>query len=66
MPDNTFKCCVCGGTFEKAWSDEEAIAEMKQEFDKPVEECDVVCDDCYEKLMQGKQEKMKVLLSEIN
>lgn len=47
---NTYKCAVCQGTFEKGWSEEEALEELKENFNMPVEECDVVCDDCYRKM----------------
>jgi hypothetical protein len=42
MPDgreDTFTCSVCGGTFEKAWTDEEAKAELDNTFAVPVSEC---------------------------
>lgn len=46
-----FNCVMCKQTFNKAWSDEEAEAEVKEVFGPiPLEECDVVCDDCYKKL----------------
>lgn len=45
--DNTFKCARCKGTFEKAWTDEEALAEMKELFGELSEaERVVICDDC--------------------
>jgi hypothetical protein len=51
VADNTYECAMCGETYEKTWSDEEAIAEMNQYFgDVPVEDCDVVCDDCFQKI----------------
>lgn len=47
---DTYKCSACGGTFEKGWSDEEAKKELADKFDVPVEECAIVCDDCYKKM----------------
>jgi hypothetical protein len=36
-------------TFESAWSDEEALAEVKRDFpDTPLEDCVQICDDCYQ------------------
>lgn len=53
MKDNEFQCAVCGGIFEKAWSEEEAEAELKNDFPGFVkEECDTVCDDCYKENWQ--------------
>lgn len=49
MPE-TYTCAVCRGTFEKGWSEEEAQAELKQDFNVPVEQCDIVCDDCYKEM----------------
>lgn len=47
-----YKCAECGGVFEAEWSDEEAQAELKETFgDVPLSACDVVCDDCYKKIM---------------
>jgi hypothetical protein len=48
-----FTCAQCGGVFEKAWTDEEAIAEAHEtyttgELDEGTE---VVCGDCYRRVM---------------
>ena len=49
---DTFKCVACRGTFNKGWSDEEAIAEHQEHFPEvPLEETDLVCDDCYQLLI---------------
>ncbi len=51
MNPNEYKCAVCHGVFEKGQTDEEAEAELKETFgDVPVEECDIVCDDCWQKM----------------
>ena len=46
-----FQCACCKKIFKKGWSDEEALAEKNADFpDDVVEECVLVCDDCYEQL----------------
>lgn len=44
----TFTCDRCGGTFPKAWSDDEAEAESRELFGEiePTERA-VICDDCF-------------------
>ena len=52
---NQFKCAMCGGTFDKDWSDSEAEAEADDNgFD--IDDCDLVCDDCYKKTPWGKED----------
>ena len=48
-PDQ-FRCSLCGGVFDCEWSEEEALAELEADWGVPKEECDEVCDDCYEKI----------------
>lgn len=49
--NNTYKCAVCGGIFEKGRSDEDALAEKDEIWGNVlVNECDLVCDDCFNKL----------------
>ena len=45
-----FTCDECGGTFPKAWSDEEALAEADGLFGAagPLA---VICDDCWREFM---------------
>ena len=50
MKKNEYKCAVCDKTYSKGWSEEEALAELKDKFDTPVEECAIVCDGCYKKM----------------
>jgi hypothetical protein len=47
-----FTCAVCRETFDKGWTDEEAAAELGEVFPgfEP-DDCGVVCDDCYKKMM---------------
>ncbi len=50
-----YTCAICGGIFEKARTDEEALEESRQIFgDIPKEEMEIVCDDCYEKIKPEK------------
>jgi hypothetical protein len=51
-PSNTYTCALCGGTFEKGLTDEEALAEKDALFPGvPLEDCDIVCDDCFHMMM---------------
>lgn len=48
MKSNEYQCAICKGIFEKALTDEEAKEQLLNEFgDYNVEDCDLVCDDCY-------------------
>jgi hypothetical protein len=48
---DTYKCAVCGETYEKGIPDEEARAEQHDLFPGVADEdCAIVCDDCF-KLM---------------
>ncbi len=50
-----YTCTMCKRTFNKGWSDEEALAERTANgFDHT--ECDLVCDDCFQKVMTWAQE----------
>lgn len=53
LKPNEYQCSVCEGVFDKGWTDEEAKAELDVKFQVPVEQCDVVCDDCYKKMGFG-------------
>jgi DNA-directed RNA polymerase subunit RPC12/RpoP len=53
MAEN-YTCANCGGTFEKTYSDEEAMAEMESNFSPEeiaAEGKAIVCDDCYKRFM---------------
>ena len=44
----TYVCAICKEKFTKGWSDKEAFAEKKELWgDLPIEECDIICDDCF-------------------
>lgn len=45
----TFTCADCGGTWEKAWSDEQADEERKENGWGDVVDVVLVCDDCFVK-----------------
>lgn len=48
MKPNEYQCAICKGIFEKVLTDEEAKEQLLEEFgDYDVEDCDLVCDDCY-------------------
>lgn len=45
-----FTCEACENTYEKAWSDKEAILESKEIFgERPAQEMSIICDDCFKK-----------------
>ena len=49
-----FTCSLCRELFAGGgWTDEEAAAEAKRNFGEGIDvsNCDIVCDDCYEKIM---------------
>lgn len=49
---DTFKCSRCKETFKKGWTDEEAEAELKENFPGyEIEDCDVLCEDCFNKTL---------------
>ena len=52
MNSNEFKCSICQGVFQYAWTNEEAVSEAEaNNFN--IDECDTVCDDCYQKSPWG-------------
>lgn len=50
--EDTYVCAMCGETCEKGLTDEEALEQLNDEFPgwEP-EDCDLVCDDCYNQMM---------------
>ncbi len=50
---NEYKCAACGKIFESDWADDEAAAELNETFGALVEDCNIVCDDCYRKMGFG-------------
>jgi rubredoxin len=62
MTENTYKCAACGGVFEKAWSDEEAIKESTALWENlSEEESEVICDSCFQGAMASCESKDPVL-----
>ena len=54
-----YTCAECGGRFEKAWSDEDAEKEMRENFGTHITtaDCDVLCDDCYRMFMRWRKSR---------
>ena len=51
MKYNEYKCAMCGNIYKKGWSEEDAIAEKNELFGNiPIEECDIICDDCFKQI----------------
>jgi hypothetical protein len=50
---DTFTCAVCGGTFDKSWSDEDAQREYDAIFEGWNEATVTVCEPCYRAMMVG-------------
>ena len=59
---DTFTCWLCQRTFPKGWGDDEALAELGENFPgTSVEECELVCDDCYRGIGLGLSGREKPL-----
>jgi hypothetical protein len=51
---NTYACAKCKQTFEKGWSDEEALAEAAELFEETVgEHPAIVCDVCFREIISS-------------
>ena len=52
MIGDEYTCSMCKGVFGKGQSDVDAMAETRENFGESFkqEECDIVCDDCYEQM----------------
>lgn len=49
-----YTCAVCGETYDKGWSEEEAEEELAKNFDGVAKEnCAIVCDHCFKRLGFG-------------
>jgi len=64
---DTYTCENCNGVFEKGQSDEAAAAELTATFPGfAPDDCSIVCDDCYQKMMAWAralpEEELKSLL----
>ncbi len=52
--ESHFTCALCKQTFPKGWTDDEAMAEFKENFPRtPPEFATQVCDGCYQELKKG-------------
>lgn len=51
LEPNQYRCAMCDGVFERGWSEEEALAELGDNFSgfEP-DDCGIVCDPCYKKM----------------
>ncbi len=55
---DVYICEACGESCEKAWSDTEALEELRTNFgDVSLEDCERVCDDCYQAMIAIKPPK---------
>lgn len=48
-----YTCALCGCTFSSNQEEDVAEQELKKNFgeDISIEDCDLVCDDCYKKVL---------------
>lgn len=47
-PKRTFRCALCRGTFETAWTEAEALAEMKRNYPGLSQrDAAITCDACH-------------------
>lgn len=53
MKNNEYTCDLCGNTYEKSWSDEEAQKEAEELWtqEELASGTSIVCDDCFNKIM---------------
>jgi hypothetical protein len=52
LKDNEYICDMCKNKYEKLLTEEEAIAEKDKYFpDISLDECGIVCDDCYKSIL---------------
>ena len=47
LQENEYKCAYCHNIYEKGWTDDEAQKERDELWDNPSGQWDVVCDDCF-------------------
>ena len=54
MNPNQYKCSSCDGVFDKGWTDKEAKEEFGKDFPSlSTNDACLVCDDCYNKLVNN-------------
>lgn len=50
-----YTCAMCKGVFERTTPEDKALAELEEFFgDISVDDCDIVCDDCWQKIRPDK------------
>jgi len=51
MIGDSYQCTICKGVFIKTLSEDQEIAQLEDEFGEGwmPDDCDVVCDDCFQK-----------------
>lgn len=50
--ENEYQCALCEELFTKTWDDQEAMAETVKIFGPvPQDQCEIVCDNCFRKVM---------------
>lgn len=48
MKKNEYQCALCKNVYQKGWSEEETLKEMREIWGNiPKEERAVICDDCF-------------------
>ena len=51
-----FTCALCGTVYKNAWTKEEAVKEMHENFGNiPEEQWTFVCTSCYEKCLESEE-----------
>ena len=52
MNDNEYRCAICGEVFIKGLTDDETEQQLEEEFGSSwtPDDCELVCDDCYQKM----------------
>ena len=49
-----YTCDYCKRTFLEGWDKDEAVEELHQTFGEfALEQCHIVCDDCYKEYMES-------------
>lgn len=55
LKDNQYECAHCHNVYEKGLTDAEADDELRNTFpDMDKQDCAIVCDDCYNKIIGTK------------
>jgi len=66
---NEYTCAMCGNTYSKGWTDEEANNEYMENFGPVIATHDegvMVCDDCYNKIHpKFHSEKIEAIKTEL-